>query len=315
VSPEKKSKRSKSPMDVAAPSMEIEEAAPEEKKKPLKSPKKLRTSGPEEEDTTKQVTICSIPLDIALRDPNKLLIFNVHRTLLDSSILSDPNPTSKIKITFKTKNRRLTLRPGLPDFLQKCFKTYVVAFWGSKSRIYMDEIVSAMLERVKCPAAIVPAFIWSQKHCEAIQWSDSDVVAWGYPLQSMWKKFPRWNSSNTVIVDHKPQCVNRNPDANVILATPFYVQELTNIGDDGQFLKTSLWPQLRGLFGSAAPADFEKQCPNLRQKEQAQVHYELNYNENISGPDHSLQGEGTCEPPGSTQKLSPHRPLIIITDF
>jgi hypothetical protein len=172
-----------------------------------------------------------------------------------------------------------------------------------------------MLERVKCPAAIVPAFIWSQKHCEAIQWSDSDVVAWGYPLQSMWKKFPRWNSSNTVIVDHKPQCVNRNPDANVILATPFYVQELTNIGDDGQFLKTSLWPQLRGLFGSAAPADFERQCPNPRQKEQAHAHYEQKDNKNISGPNHSLQGEGTYEPHGSTRKLSPHLPLSIIINF
>jgi hypothetical protein len=37
------------------------------------------------------------------------LIFNVHETLVDSSLLSDPNPTSKIKGTFKTKNLRLTL--------------------------------------------------------------------------------------------------------------------------------------------------------------------------------------------------------------
>jgi hypothetical protein len=65
VSPEKKSKRSKSLVDVAAPAVEIEEAAPKEKKKPLKFPKKLCMSGPEEEDTTKQITIRSIPLDIA----------------------------------------------------------------------------------------------------------------------------------------------------------------------------------------------------------------------------------------------------------
>jgi hypothetical protein len=33
--------------------VEVEEATPKEKKKPLKSPKKLRTSSPEEEDIAK----------------------------------------------------------------------------------------------------------------------------------------------------------------------------------------------------------------------------------------------------------------------
>jgi hypothetical protein len=64
---------------------------------------------------------------------------------VDSSLLSDPNPTSKIKVTFKTKNCKLILWPGLLDFLQKCFKTYAVAFWGSKSRSYMDKVVPDML--------------------------------------------------------------------------------------------------------------------------------------------------------------------------
>ena len=159
MSPKKKNKRSKLPVDVVAPGMEIEEAVRKEKKKPLKSSKKLCRSSPEKEDTTKQVTILSIPLDIVLRDPKKLLIFNVHGTLLDSSILSNPNPTSKIKITFKTKNRRFTLRPGLLDFLQKCFKTYVVAFRGSKNRSYMDKVVPAIFERMKCRAVVVPTFI------------------------------------------------------------------------------------------------------------------------------------------------------------
>jgi hypothetical protein len=64
-----------------------------------------------------------------------------------------------------------------------------------------------------------------------------------------------------------------------------------------------------------ALADFERQCPNSRQKEQAHAHYEQKDKENISGHDHSLQGEGACEPHGSTRKLSPHLPLSIITNF
>ena len=46
-----------------------------------------------------------------------------------------------------------------------------------------------------------------------------------------------------------------------------------------------------------------------------QAHYEQKDKENISGLDHSLQGEGTCELHGSTWKLSPHLPLSIIISF
>ena len=159
VSPDKVRTGSKSPVDVAAPGMKIEEAAPQKKKKPPKSPKKLRTSSQEEDDSAKQVTIRCIPGDITLQDSKKLLIFNVHKTLLDSSLLSDPNPTSTIKVTFKTKHCRFTPQPGLADFLWKCFKTYVVAFWGSKSRNYMDKVILAMLERLKYLVAVVPAFV------------------------------------------------------------------------------------------------------------------------------------------------------------
>jgi hypothetical protein len=160
VPPEKK-KREKSPVHVQAPSIEVEEPPLVKKNKPQKSSMPVRTAGPEKEDSTKQVTIPCIIVGSEFHDSPRLLVFNVHDTLLDCSFLSERNPNSKIKSTFQSTNRRVILRPWLPEFLINCFKKYTVAFWGTKSKSYMDEVVPAMLEKVKCNEAVVPAFVWS----------------------------------------------------------------------------------------------------------------------------------------------------------
>jgi hypothetical protein len=79
-----------------------------------------------------------------------------------------PIPIQKIKATFRSKNRRITLRPGLPQFLLNCFKKYTVAFWGTKSKSYMDDVVPAMLEKVKGMEVVIPTFVWSHKDCEVV---------------------------------------------------------------------------------------------------------------------------------------------------
>jgi hypothetical protein len=47
----------------------------------------------------------------------------------------------------------------------------------------MDEVIPAMLGRVKCKEPVVPAFVWSMAECEQIQWWNNDLVAWGCPLE------------------------------------------------------------------------------------------------------------------------------------
>jgi hypothetical protein len=56
----------------------------------------------------------------------------------------------------------------LLEFLLNCFKKYTVAFWDTKNKNYMDEVVPAMLEKVKYNEAVVPTFLWSQRNCEVI---------------------------------------------------------------------------------------------------------------------------------------------------
>ena len=65
-------------------------------------------------------------------NPTKLLIFNVHGTHLDTSLLTEPNPNLVIWVTKKTTTRRFVYRPWMIEFLQRCFQFFKVAFWGQK---------------------------------------------------------------------------------------------------------------------------------------------------------------------------------------
>jgi hypothetical protein len=132
--------RQSSPSKVDAPATNAEEASThvscDDTLGPRKSPFRLRTS--------------------------KLLVFNVHGTLLDCSLVDEPNPNSKIWYTMKTATKRVVCRPWLLEFLRKCFLHFHIAFWDSKSATYMAKIVPTMLRRVDETTSIVPLFIWSQ---------------------------------------------------------------------------------------------------------------------------------------------------------
>jgi hypothetical protein len=70
----------------------------------------------------------------------KLLIFNVHSTLLDTSLLTQPNPNCNIRVTKKTYTDRFVLRPWMMEFLGRYFKMFKITFWSTKSSEYMEEV-------------------------------------------------------------------------------------------------------------------------------------------------------------------------------
>jgi hypothetical protein len=79
--------------------------------------------------------------EISYRTPiahqKKLLVFNIHGTLLDCNLLIGKNPNSAIQPTLTTEKCRVIFWPGLIDFLSRCFMRFDVAFWGTKSEMYM----------------------------------------------------------------------------------------------------------------------------------------------------------------------------------
>jgi hypothetical protein len=112
------------------------------------SPSKIRGIGGQDMQVGGEV---SQPHNISLSwslqpcSPTKLLVFNVHGTLLDSSLLSQPNPNPTIRVTKKTGTRRFVFRPWMIEFLGRCLKNFKVAFWGIKSGAYMEEVLCEML--------------------------------------------------------------------------------------------------------------------------------------------------------------------------
>ena len=180
------------------------------------------------------------------RNPTKLLIFNVHGTLLDTSLLTQPNPNPNIRVTKKTKTRRFVFRPWMMEFLGRCFRTFRVAFWGIKSSSYMEDVLHEILPVFEHMEGHTPIFSWSAKDCELTQESE-DVTVWGKPLTKVWKKWPRWNATNTLILDHHEPRVACNPRENVMIPPSFYVANMKELAEDNEYLKLKLWPALAGL--------------------------------------------------------------------
>ena len=124
-------------------------------------------------------------------EKSKLLVFNVHGTLLDCSMLQDTNPNSSIRSSMRTPTRRVVCRPWMAEFLRRCFEHFEVAFWGNKSAAYMEELVPAMLRRVKESRNLVPLFVWSQRECQPIEFEGGAPTVWGKPLQRVFDEWPR----------------------------------------------------------------------------------------------------------------------------
>jgi hypothetical protein len=131
---------------------------------------------------------------VSERAPNpqgkKLVVFNVHGTLLDCSLLLDKNPNTSIRPTLRTATRRVIFRPCFIDFLTRCFVHFEVAFWGSKSEVYMDDIVPVMLGRMKEGSTFKPLFVWSGKECEVTKFEDGIPLEWRKPLCKIFWWYP-----------------------------------------------------------------------------------------------------------------------------
>jgi hypothetical protein len=104
----------------------------------------------------------------------------------------------------------------------------------------MDEIIAAVLAPLKDGPSFKPLFVWSGKHCEATNFDDGASICWGKPLSKVFEQWPAFNLSNSIIVDHKSYKVGCNPMVNVIIPTPFYVQDMGKVDEDNSYLKKSM---------------------------------------------------------------------------
>jgi hypothetical protein len=280
------------------------------------SPPKVDAPATDTEEASTQVS--SDDMSGRLKSPlklqrSKLLVLNVHGTLLDCNLIDEPNPNRKIRYTMKTASRRVVYRPWLAQFLSKCFLYFEVAFWGSKSENYIEEIVPAMLRRSQEDIKFHPVFVWSQQDCEPIEFEGGVPILWGKPLERLFQHWPCWNKSNTLIIDHKLERVGYNRGANVIVTKPFYVVDMKKLGDDTMHLKSSVWPLLEKFYGLGNVLEFRKQLHGVLAKAGVTLP-KKNGTEHEPGLPCDSQGEGTGEPRGSLWMFSPHLALKLISN-
>jgi hypothetical protein len=108
----------------------------------------------------------------------------------------------------------------------------------------MADVVPVMLGRVKGQHSCVPCFVWSAQDCEPVHSGKRGQIDGGKPLDRVYSRWLCWNASNTVIVDHNLGHIACNPRANIITPNAFYVEHLQKLGDDKNYLKSTLWPLL-----------------------------------------------------------------------
>ena len=234
----------------------------------------------------------------------KLLIFNIHGTPLDCSLLSEPNPNSSIRMTTKSLTHRFMFRPWVIEFINKCFKNFRVAYWGIKSLTNMEDVVAEMMRKFEGLDSHKPMFCWSAKECEE-NTEKFDTSKWKKPLSKVWGMWPEWNEGNTMIVDHIGAMVDCNPVANIIIPPAFNVENMTKLANDKNYLRKHLWPLLKGLVGSLDVQHFCSVChdtkhtvgdvPNVHVVGRTTRRAKMKHSKpNLSGQP-KLSGEGTCE--------------------
>lgn len=79
---------------------------------------------------------------------------------------------------------------------------FSVAFWGSKSTLYMDDVVPAMLAGLESGNAI-PLFTWSGKESTVTKLEGGIPSQRRKSLEVVYSKWPTFSATNTVIVDNQ----------------------------------------------------------------------------------------------------------------
>jgi len=102
-------------------------------------------------------------------------------------------------------------RPDLDAFLAYLHRHFCLAIWTSAKAKTSSKLVRELV-----PEAIAQRllFVWSQNNCQVEQQPDSSEptapheIVYKKDLSQIWKQFPLWNISNTLLMDDSPdKCV------------------------------------------------------------------------------------------------------------
>lgn len=97
-------------------------------------------------------------------------------------------------------------RPGIVDFLEMLSEHFCLAIWTSAKPRTAKHLLTALVPE-SISARLL--FVWSQKHCDCSKrvgegTNDSSSTIFRKSLEKVWRNFPLWNPSNTLLLDDSP---------------------------------------------------------------------------------------------------------------
>ena len=100
-------------------------------------------------------------------------------------------------------------RPNVASFIEYLDQHFCLAIWTSARAKTANALIKILIPE---PVRDRLLFVWSQSQCEAsLQDPDSSIpsdVIFRKNLGIVWRKFPLWNTCNTLLIDDSPdKCI------------------------------------------------------------------------------------------------------------
>jgi len=150
------------------------------------------------------------------KSKRKLIIFDLNGVLLDREYRDPKGLLPKIEedVTLPLPtiigNFAAWKRPDANNKLAKLFENYDIAIWSSAKMFNVEPLVRFMFDletRSKLK------FVWSQENCTVEKGEDPRKPLFIKDLSKMWKEFPEYDQTNTLLIDDSKEKCKLNPEA------------------------------------------------------------------------------------------------------
>jgi NLI interacting factor-like phosphatase len=151
---------------------------------------------------------------LVILDLNGILCHRVRKERVDT------NP----HLPYRPSIARIASTPVIPrddiiPFLEALNRHYMIAVWTSAKRETAKVLIDSLFP---IPLRDRLLFVWTQSECERVYTNEShkrkfEREIFRKPLLKVWKAYPLWNSSNTLLMDDSP---DKCPDIQNTLHPP-----------------------------------------------------------------------------------------------
>ncbi|KAL8479118.1 hypothetical protein ACS0TY_026104 [Phlomoides rotata] len=192
-------------------------------------PQKRQREEQEEEESPSKRKKYVDETDGAAPPPGKTIKINKHVTfllrkllILDiDGILADivEFPERGYETDGKLGPKSVFLRPHLQDFIQFCFAKFEVAVWTSRNKKNAGGFLKKHLR-----SHHIFFFVWDGNECDNVGDIPTEFDSRKRPvllkkIENVWKLWPKYDKSNTLLIDDTPYTAMKNPGQVVLFGS------------------------------------------------------------------------------------------------